>query len=91
MPEDVQEIIDEKYGMDGGIRVGKGFDADYEENIEIAKEHGVEIYELPEEERKKWEEATEVVHENWVEDMEEQGLPGREVLDEVNRLIEEYK
>jgi len=91
LPEDVQEIIDEKYGMDGGIRVGKGFDADYEENIEIAKEHGVEIYELPEEERKKWEEATEVVHENWVEDMEEQGLPGREVLDEVNRLIEEYK
>ena len=91
LPKDIQKIIDEHYGLNGGVTVGRGFDKDYVKNVEIAKQMGVEIYYLPDEEREKWQEATKCVYDDWVADMEARGLPGRKVLDEAQRLIRKYR
>lgn len=90
LPEDVQAVIEETYGLNAGLMVGEGFDDDYFKNIEIAQNKGVEIYDLPAEERDRWREATQPVYDSWVEKMESKGLPGEKVLKEVQRLIAKY-
>jgi TRAP-type C4-dicarboxylate transport system substrate-binding protein len=51
---------------------------------------GNTVYEVTPEEFQLWQEAFAFTHENWIAETEAQGWPGREVYDEVMRLIAEY-
>lgn len=91
LPADLQALVDEAFGLNAGITVGKGFDADYVENVRIATEDfGVEIVEIPEAELELWREACAPIYDEWLKNMEAQGLDGQAVLDQLNTLIEKY-
>ncbi|MCK1983593.1 MULTISPECIES: TRAP transporter substrate-binding protein [Peribacillus] len=64
---------------------GEVFDLSSKEGLEKANIEGIQIYELPEEELRRWEEITQPIIDNWIDDMNSQNLPGQEVY---NRLIE---
>jgi hypothetical protein len=49
-----------------------------------------EIYDLPAGEMARWIQATAPVHEEWVRNMEAQGIPGQEILDYIHSLVEQY-
>lgn len=55
-----------------------------------AAEEAGQVYTLPPEEEERWRNAVRPLWDEWAADMEAKGLPGREVLNETLRLIEEY-
>ena len=95
LPPDVQEIFEELSGEYMSILSGEAFDeADMhccDLIMEYDKEVGnPEIYSLPEDEFLRWKEALNPVYEKWIKDMEDKGLPGREVYETTCSLIEKY-
>lgn len=56
-----------------------------------ARELGNQIIDVTPDEYQQWVNLAKPVHEQWIADMEAQGLPGQAVYDETMRLIEQYK
>ncbi|GAB3063882.1 TRAP transporter substrate-binding protein [Virgibacillus ainsalahensis] len=76
-----QEVIEGMIGEEMAIKAGQVYDADSEAGMEMAIEEGVEIIELSDDEMAEWETALEPMVQEWIDDMESQGLPGQEVYD----------
>ena len=87
LPADLQALVDEAFGLNAGVTVGKGFDADYISNVQIAKDNGVEIFEIDADELATWREACSSIYDQWLAD---HGEAGQEVLDQLQTLIEKY-
>ncbi len=67
------------------------WDKQNESALEYAvEETGQEVITLSEEESARWKERAEPVLDDFVNEMEDKGLPGRDVLDTVKRLADEY-
>ena len=49
------------------------------------------FYILPDDERVRWDEKARVVREAWAGELDGQGLPGHEILDELMKLVKQYK
>jgi len=58
---------------------------------QLAREANHTFIYLTSEERQSWIDALKPVQDKWVEEREAEGLPGRAVLEETLRLIEEYR
>ena len=71
-----------------GLKHAEAYDGLAEKGWEIALEKGVDIWDIPQDERHLWEDPLAFVAENWIEEMEAKGLPGREVYEEVLKLKE---
>jgi len=50
-----------------------------------------DIYYLPDEERQRWVEAVTPLHDEWAEEMEGKGLPGKAVLEDLKAWVAQYK
>ena len=95
LPPDIQKIIDENTGFDKSRSCGAMFEAlpdeflpkllDYDQ-----KAGNPEIYSLPESERERWVEAVGPVCDDWANDMEAKGLPGKQVLEDLRSLVKKY-
>jgi TRAP-type C4-dicarboxylate transport system substrate-binding protein len=81
LPADVQKVIMDNSGIEMAALSGKTYDKVGEAGIGMAKKAGNEFYYLPDTEQKRWVEKTLPVREQWIKDMEEKGLPGKEVLE----------
>lgn len=68
-------------------RLGVDFRADA---LKTYEENGVELIEPTEEEMQSWRDALQPVVDTWVEARESEGLPGRELIDDVRRMEAEY-
>lgn len=87
---DEQKLLEEELlGLPMAALAGRTFDEQKEKAEEEAKAAGVEFIELPEEELNKFKDASKHVAENWINRMEERGIPGQKIYDEAIRLIEE--
>ncbi len=89
LPEEVQEIIEEvntqtveKYGK---LRTDHTV-AGQEYGVE---EHGMEVIELEEDEYQRWLEETEPVLDDYIEKLNEEGLPGEEIMDLAFEIAED--
>lgn len=92
LPEDIQEIIEEET-EDYYEEVVVGFyDRLNEEVFEWFEEEGIEmeIIKLDDEEQKRWIELVEPLFDEHVRELEEKGLPGDEILQQVIELTEKY-
>lgn len=78
--ETMKEVVQE-YSW---VYLESGLDTE-EEAISVMEETGIEVYSWPESELNKLKEASVPIYEKFVSDLEEKGLPGREM---VNRFIE---
>ena len=72
-------------------KLGELINADNEKAVETMKAAGVEVIELPEEERAKLVEASTQFLDQWVERAGQAGLDGAALLDEYRGLIEKYQ
>lgn len=91
LPEDLQKVIDDNTGLELARQGGILWDADEEETRERAIKAGVEVVELDEEELARWKEATRPVLEAWLERMDARGLPGQQMLEDAQRLLEKHQ
>lgn len=64
--------------------------SDAQKGKDLAKETGIEINELSDEDKAEFKDALDPLHDKWIEEMEKEGLPGAEVHKEAIRLSEEY-
>lgn len=84
-----QELIGQ-VGSDMADEFGRMINEANDKAIESMKEQGVEVIELPAEEREKLVEAGKKFLDEWVETANASGLPGEELLAEYQSLITKY-
>lgn len=81
------EEVSEKYR----VKAAQRYDEAGRNGKQIALDNNVEVITLPEDEWLKFRDALQPLHEKWVNDMENRGLPGKAVYDEATRLSESYQ
>lgn len=91
LPEDIQNAINEvneKIRKEVAAPLWKQLN---ESGLKYAVDnYGHEIITLPDEEKQRWLERLEPLHEEYIKSMEEKGLPGREVIERIKELAEKY-
>ncbi|MBP1971239.1 TRAP-type C4-dicarboxylate transport system substrate-binding protein [Virgibacillus natechei] len=81
----INSVIDKYKALSADV-----YASDAARGKDLAEETGIEINVLSEEDKEEFEEALDPIHNNWVEEMESEGLPGLEVHEEALRISEEY-
>lgn len=62
----------------------------HQKALGIYKENGVELIQLSDEEKKRWRAAAKPVVEEWIAARESDGKPGRQLIDDIERLKAKY-
>jgi TRAP-type C4-dicarboxylate transport system substrate-binding protein len=86
---DKQAVLNEA-GAAMSDELGRAITADNAAAIETMREEGVEIIELPDEERAKLVEAGSRYIDEWVEQVSGMGLDGAQILETYKTLLEKY-
>jgi len=92
LPPDIQKILEE---LSGDYMVDV-FDREQWKGESIGKElsikeWGIEFIELTPEEAARWNQLLQPVRDEFVAELEAKGLPGRKIMDDYDRLWEEYR
>lgn len=91
LPPDLKKVIDENSGKKMSIVAGRAYDKKDRPSYELCLKKGIKVYELPPQEREKWRKASMPVENGWIKDMEAKGLPAKEVLAYVKRMLSQTK
>jgi TRAP-type C4-dicarboxylate transport system substrate-binding protein len=89
LPADIQKIIDEINQEE--IQTHLNTFAELEKQSLEMLESELEVYTLSAEEEARWKQAVAPIAEQWVKDVEAQGLPGQEALDTMRAIVKEYQ
>ena len=89
LPPDIQKIFDE-VSEEQVEKAGEFWDRYEVRDLEWARELGIEFIQLSPEEKARWEAIKTRVLDEAVAEVEAKGLPAREVVDEILRLVEKY-
>jgi len=90
LPSDLQETLEE---LSGDYYVDRWDDYMNETTpglISTATEYGIDVIELPKEELERWDVISKPVQDQFVADLEAKGLPGKNILERISQLSEEY-
>ena len=68
-------------------RTGDDF---HQKALGIYKENGVEFIQLSDEEKKRWKAVAKPVVDEWIAARESAGQPGRQLIDDIDRLKAKY-
>jgi TRAP-type C4-dicarboxylate transport system substrate-binding protein len=90
LPPDIQKIFldNREFGSQEWLRMGL---EETKVGREAAMKRGHTFITLTPEEKKLWSDALSPLREEWVKQQEARGLPGRAFMDEMLRLIKQYK
>jgi TRAP-type C4-dicarboxylate transport system substrate-binding protein len=94
LPEDIQEAIESVSGMRASTLIAKTFDSEVARGKQKAKDEGIEIISLSPMEKEKWQQAAMPVWDDWVKDVEKEGISkerAEEILAKTIDLFEKYK
>ncbi|WP_018924327.1 TRAP transporter substrate-binding protein [Salsuginibacillus kocurii] len=86
LDEEAQQALDELAGAEMSQHSGQIIDEREQEAMEAVEEAGAEVHEVSDDEAGDWEEGLQPVIDDWIERMEEDGLPGQEVYDRAVEL-----
>jgi len=89
LPPDVQEIM-AGTGKDLSFHLLRGIEKDRADTAKKVQAAGVEMYEFPKSELKKWAALPEIknLKTKWIKEKEERGLPAKRVIDRFVQLME---
>jgi TRAP-type transport system periplasmic protein len=90
LPPDIKKIIDELAGSRQAVRLGGIFDKSAKDSLEDAVKRGGKLYTLPEADRTALTAKNKPIIDAWISKMENKGLPGKKVYEDVIALIEKY-
>lgn len=90
LPADVQKVFEELNDK-WALQYGK-LRAEYtRKGLEYAKkEHGLEVIDLSREQDEKWQQIIRPVVNEWIQEKEEKGMPGKKMVELVKELDEKY-
>lgn len=90
LPEDIQKALTQA-GEDTAKVAGEAWDQKETEVLKEFEQQGLEIYKLSSEEKEKWKEPMKTVGQEWTDDMEKKGLPGKKVFEEFVKAVNEVQ
>ena len=90
LPKDIQKVFDEVSEAYIDI-AGEVWDKASEAGLAYAREEGLKIIDLPDDERARWHERYQPLREEYIQEMEAKGLPGKAFLEEIDALIAKDK
>ncbi len=88
MPEDIKKVFEE-VSAEWIEKHGKAWDESDLEGKEFTLSLGNEIITLPDEEHERWRRAVEPVIDEYVSEIEKKGVPGKEAIETLKRLMKE--
>ena len=93
LPDDLKKVFDDFSTVEASRKYATMFMATEPEarkllEDKLARLGNDPIYVMPPEEKARWREALQPVWDTWAEDMEEDGLPGRQMMDDMLSIIE---
>ncbi len=88
LPEDIKGVMEENSGLQMSLACGRAYDETDEPFKKRALSKGIQLIELPPAEEKKLEDLTVPLRDEWINDMESRGLPGRAVLDAALQFLD---
>ncbi|AUJ26972.1 MULTISPECIES: TRAP transporter substrate-binding protein [Virgibacillus] len=86
-----KSMIHESTGLEAAIKSGQVFDQDGRKGRNLAEESGAKVYEVDKNQIGEWNAALKPVFETWIEEMEKEGYPGREIYRRALELKEELR
>jgi TRAP-type C4-dicarboxylate transport system substrate-binding protein len=91
LPSDLKKILEDTTGDKMARISGKTLDQGSIEDSKWMKAQGHQFYVLGKDEKKRWRQKVQSIHEEWIKDMEKTGYKNaRKIHDEVVRLGEKY-
>ncbi len=96
LPPDIQDIITGATGLLWSRHLGMVFDRANNANLLVLQEYdkkvgNPDIYWLPDDERQRWVEAVTPIWDEWVQEMEGKGLPGKAALEDLKAWVVQYQ
>jgi TRAP-type C4-dicarboxylate transport system substrate-binding protein len=91
LPDDIKAIIDSESSTIHGYYQALTCDFSCERSREFLRQYGMQFYTFPELERKKAIKLAQPMIDDWIAKMEADGLPAREMIDELQKCQEEFK
>ena len=91
LPADIKKIIDDNIGLEMAKTAGRAYDAEGRKGLALVEKNKNTIINLSKEERERWVKQTMPVREDWAQEMEQKGLPGRDLLQYVVDLAAKYQ
>lgn len=90
LPPDIQKIFRDNrdFAMQEWLKMGVG---ETKMGLSEAKKRGHNFVQLTPEEKKMWKDALLPLREEWIKQQEARGWPAREFMDEMLRLIDQYR
>ena len=90
LPENVQEAM-ATASEETVDNLANIIDKEEEDEMKYFEEQGIELYEISEDEVKRWKDQLEPITEKWVTNLEDKGEPAREIYDAFVKAVEENK
>ena len=81
LPDDVKKVFEETTGMAMSVEAGRVFDETNAPMRNLCVKKGMQVIQLPSEEKKKLEALSEPIRSGWVKEMTEKGYPGQMILE----------
>lgn len=88
---ELKKVIDANSGEAIAKEFGRRWENDDKPAIAKAKKLGHEILVVPDEEQARWRKATQPVYDAWIKERNDQGLPGRELVEDAQKLVAKYQ
>jgi TRAP-type C4-dicarboxylate transport system substrate-binding protein len=89
LPEDVKKAIDATTGLVMSQEAGKVYDDTNVPMRNLCVKKGMQVLQLPMEEKQKLQALSRPLRDKWVEEMEAKGMPGKAILDAAVKLTSE--
>lgn len=87
LPAELRSILDANSGEKMSALAGRAYDEDDIPGRKLAQEKGITIYQIPDKEKMRWIEATRPVVDEWLKEMSDKGLPGKNVYDDAKGFL----
>jgi TRAP-type C4-dicarboxylate transport system substrate-binding protein len=91
LPTDLKKVIDDNSGMVAAQMAGTVWDEMGLPVLEMVKKRGNLVTTISEDEKKRWQQATTPVVDNWIKEMKDRNLDGAKLLDAARAVLAKYE
>jgi TRAP-type C4-dicarboxylate transport system substrate-binding protein len=90
LPAKAKAALDANTGEWLAKEFGRRWEADDKRGYDKAKKLGHEIIQVSDAEEARWRKAAQPSYDNWIREMNDKGLPGRQMVEDAEKLIAKY-
>lgn len=90
LPDDLKKVIDDNSGLEASRWLGRAMDGGDISGRKVAVDRGNKIIKLDEAETQRWKDASQVVVDGWIAEMDKRGIDGAALVADAKAMIAKY-